>query len=549
MKKKKIIIFGVITLLAALYVFWESVNLNPLYLEGAVFWAVLFTVYVLAWALMRFGEVSFQFPKESGEKPFQYTANKKMPKWVKLLVIIPWAFIVVMLVWSSVIFNWKSYRDQFGTPESKKFTSDVQAIDVSQIPIVDKDLASKLADKKLGEKPSLGSQVVKGTPTIQMVDGKLVWAVPLYHSGFFKWVTNLEGSPGYIVVSATNVNDVTYVENHRIKYQPGAYLLQNLNRYVRFHGAIFTGITDFSFELDDSGVPYWVVSTYKNKVGFNLPEADGILTVNASTGEIKRYKMDSIPNWVDRVQPESFIINQINNRGEYVRGFLNFADTEKTKASEGHAIVYNNGTCYLFTGLTSVGSDESAIGFMMVNMVTKESFMYEMSGATELAAQGSAMGKVQHLGYTASFPIILNISNQPTYFMTLKDREGLVKQYAFVSVVNYSTVGTGETIQAAIKDYQNALKYDTSAEDFTTSDQVENVRGTVERIASEFNGTELIYKLILTEDKSKIYIITATASDELALTLPGDRVSLEAEVTDSPIRSATSFDNLQYTQK
>ncbi len=549
MKKKKIIIFGVITLLAALYVFWESVNLNPLYLEGAVFWAVLFTVYVLAWALMRFGEVSFQFPKESGEKPFQYTANKKMPKWVKLLVIIPWAFIVVMLVWSSVIFNWKSYRDQFGTPESKKFTSDVQAIDVSQIPIVDKDLASKLADKKLGEKPSLGSQVVKGTPTIQMVDGKLVWAVPLYHSGFFKWVTNLEGSPGYIVVSATNVNDVTYVENHRIKYQPGAYLLQNLNRYVRFRGAIFTGITDFSFELDDSGVPYWVVSTYKNKVGFNLPEADGILTVNASTGEIKRYKMDSIPNWVDRVQPESFIINQINNRGEYVRGFLNFADTEKTKASEGHAIVYNNGTCYLFTGLTSVGSDESAIGFMMVNMVTKESFMYEMSGATELAAQGSAMGKVQHLGYTASFPIILNISNQPTYFMTLKDREGLVKQYAFVSVVNYSTVGTGETIQAAIKDYQNALKYDTSAEDFTTSDQVENVRGTVERIASEFNGTELIYKLILTEDKSKIYIITATASDELALTLPGDRVSLEAEITDSPIRSATSFDNLQYTQK
>lgn len=150
---------------------------------------------------------------------------------------------------------------------------------------------------------------------------------------------------------------------------------------------------------------------------------------------------------MDRVQPEDFVIEQITNRGNYVHGIFNFANKDKYRPSDGHNIVYNNGECYLFTGLTSVGADDSAIGFIMVDMVTKEPIMYEMSGATEEAGQLSAQGRVQDLGYQASFPIILNIDSQPTYFMTLNDDIGLIKQYAFVSVTNYSTVGTGRVGQ------------------------------------------------------------------------------------------------------
>lgn len=208
------------------------------------------------------------------------------------------------------------------------------------------------------ERPSLGSQVYLGEPTKQLVNGKLVWVVPLHHSGLFKWFTNMSGTPGYVVVSATNTNDVEYVEDYKIKYQPNSYLLDDLQRHLRLNGALFDGITDYSFELDESGQPYWIVTSYKNTRGFALPEAKGIYAVNASTGDVQYYSIDEVPDWVDRVQPEDFIVNQINNKGEYVHGIFNFSDKDKYRTSEGEAIIYNNGDCYLFTGLTSIGQDE-----------------------------------------------------------------------------------------------------------------------------------------------------------------------------------------------
>ena len=117
------------------------------------------------------------------------------------------------------------------------------------------------------------------------------------------------------------------------------------------------------------------------------------------------YSIDEVPEWVDRVQPESFIVNQINNKGEYVHGIFNFSDKDKYRTSQGEAIIYNNDDCYLFTGLTSIGQDESAIGFMMVDMVTKEPILYQMNGATEKSAQQSAQGlSLIHISRRGIFP-------------------------------------------------------------------------------------------------------------------------------------------------
>lgn len=359
----------------------------------------------------------------------------------------------------------------------------------------------------------------------------------------------MEGTPGYITVSATNVNDVQYVEGHKIKYHPNSYFLHDVDRYARFTQGLFTGMTDNSFELDDDGVPYWVISTYQNKRGFNLPEATGAILINATTGEAHKYTLETLPEWVDRIQPEDFIMNQINNKGKYVHGIFNFSNQDKFMTSAGNNIVYNNGRCYLFTGLTSVGADESAIGFIMVDMVTKESHMYQISGATESAAQRSAEGKVQHLGYTASFPIILNVNSQPTYFMTLKDREGLIKQYAMVSVVNYSSVGTGETMAAALRDYEEALKNDKVQAEFQDPAQLKTVTGTVLRIASEVNGGTTEYKLILSEEQSLLFLADSVISDELALTQPEDRVSITYQDNEGGIKTVDSFDNLMFSQE
>ena len=538
MKKKKAWIFLVITLLVLLYVFVEAPTLSPLYLDGAIFWAVLITIYVGLNALMKIGEF-----------PFSFSARQKFPKLSAVIIAVPWILIVVVMILCSVFFQWKAYRDQLGEPEIKKFDNEVQAIDVAQIPIVDENLALQLAQKKLGERPALGSQVALYSATIQMVDGELVWVVPLYHSGFFKWLTNLSGTPGYIVVSATNTNDVRYVEGYKIKYHPGSYLLFDITRKVRFGPGLMTGITDYSFELDDEGQPYWAISTYKNSRGFSLPEADGIILLNATTGQMDRYGMDEVPEWVDRVQPEDFVLAQIANRGNYVHGIFNFANKDKYRPSEGHNIVYNNGRCYLFTGLTSVGADDSAIGFIMVDMVTKEPIMYEMSGATEEAAQRSAEGRVQDLKYRATFPIILNIDSQPTYFMTLKDNIGLIKQYAFVSVTNYSTVGTGESVSAAMRDYENKLRSDGVTTIGKLGGVVEQLEGTILRISGEYSGGNTVYKFLLSEKPDILFIAESTAGAELALTQPNDKIQVEYSLSSDGTAEVTSFDNLLFTQK
>ena len=550
MKKKKAWIFLVITLLVLLYVFVEAPTLSPLYLDGAIFWAMLITIYVGLNALMKIGEFSFDAEKtQPGQVPFSFSARQKFPKLSAVIIAVPWILIVVVMILCSVFFQWKAYRDQLGEPEIKKFDNEVQAIDVAQIPIVDENLALQLAQKKLGERPALGSQVALYSATIQMVDGELVWVVPLYHSGFFKWLTNLSGTPGYIVVSATNTNDVRYVEGYKIKYHPGSYLLFDITRKVRFGPGLMTGITDYSFELDDEGQPYWAISTYKNSRGFSLPEADGIILLNATTGQMDRYGMDEVPEWVDRVQPEDFVLTQIANRGNYVHGIFNFANKDKYRPSEGHNIVYNNGRCYLFTGLTSVGSDDSAIGFIMVDMVTKEPIMYEMSGATEEAAQRSAEGRVQDLKYRATFPIILNIDSQPTYFMTLKDNIGLLKQYAFVSVTNYSTVGTGESVSAAMRDYENKLRSDGVTTIGKLGGVVEQLEGTILRISGEYSGGNTVYKFLLSEKPDILFIAESTAGAELALTQPNDKIQVEYSLSSDGTAEVTSFDNLLFTQK
>ena len=546
-KKTQFLLNLVLTLVFLVLIVFQGPNLNPMYPDGAFSWCFIISCYVILNFFVALGSV--RITTNEYNRP-QLSVDKSVGGYKTgfALLAILWVLYFAATVLSMPLFNYKAYRDQLGTPVVSEFTDTVQPLALDQLPIVDKSLVRELADKKVGENPGLGSQVVLGIPVIQKVNGKLVWVVPLEHSGFFKWLKNMDGSAGYIVVSASDVSDVTLVTDHKIKYQANAYILDDLNRHVRlFGGGLFKGLTDYSFELDDDGVPYWVITSYQNRWLFNLPEATGVLTVNATTGETTQYTIDTLPEWVDRVQPESFVMDQIQNQGTYVHGIFNFSNQDKFRPSQGDIIIYNGARCYLFTGLTSVGSDESAIGFILVDMVTKESNIYQMSGATETAAQSSAEGKVQQFGYRASFPMIINLDGQATYFMTLKDNAGLIKQYAFVSVSNYTNVGTGETIDSALRNYrqvQGTVNSNISAGQATTT-----VKGTVLRIASETMENTITYKIILEEQKDHIFTVSYELSSELALTQPGDRVSMDYMEDPTGVCPALSFDNLEFTQK
>lgn len=545
-KKTQLLLNLILTLIFLAMVVFQGPNLNPLYPDGAFSWCFMISCYVALNFFIALGSVRIT-PNEFNRPHLTVDKNVSGYKTGFLLLAVLWVLYFGATILSMPLFNYKAYRDQLGAPVVSEFTDTVQPLALNQLPIVDKSLARELADKKVGENPGLGSQVVLGIPVIQKVNDKLVWVVPLEHSGFFKWLKNMDGSAGYIVVSASDVSDVTLVTDHKIKYQANAYVLDDLNRHVRlFGGGLFMGLTDYSFELDDDGVPYWVISTYQNRWLFNLPEASGVLTVNATTGETVHYTIDTLPEWVDRVQPESFVMNQIQNQGVYVHGIFNFSNQDKFRPSQGNIIIYNGSRCYLFTGLTSVGSDESAIGFILVDMVTKESNIYHMSGATETAAQSSAEGKVQQFGYRASFPMIINLDGQAAYFMTLKDNAGLIKQYAFVSVSNYTNVGTGETIDSALRNYRQVQG--TANSNISTRQATFAITGTVLRIASESMENTITYKIILEEQKDHIFTVSYEISSELALTRSGDRVTMDYMEDSSGVCSAFSFDNLEFKQ-
>ena len=547
MKKVSTVAYIAATLFFVVNALSARLNLNPLYPSTAFFYCVMITTYAVIWIVNKAGKIIFT-RHETGQVAVDFERKAPFPKAPIILVIAVWAAYGIVTLGSTVFFNVPAYRDQMPDYRVGNFSSEIQVLDASQIPIVDKALATKIAEKKLGEKPSLGSQVVLGEPTIQTVNGKLVWVIPLQHSGFFKWITNLDGTPGYIVVSATNSQDVEYIDSYKVKYQPNAYLLSDLSFHTRYTAALFTGVTDYSFELDDSGKPHWVITTYKYTRGFALPEATGTIVMDAATGKSTKYALEDVPSWVDRVQPEEFILTQINNKGRYVHGVFNWADKDKYQTSEGDIIVYNNGRCFLFTGITSVGSDESAIGFVMVDMVTKEPIMYQMAGATEYAAQRSAEGKVQQYGYYASFPLIINFNGTPSYFMTLKDIDGLIKQYAYVSVKDFLVVGVGESMQDAKLDYEKALRQNPASSEITDTSTTVQAEGTVYRINQEILAGETVYRFILSEDTSVVFEAQASVSEMLALTETGDSVKVTYRDSNSPVKRLVAFENTGFAQ-
>lgn len=448
-----------------------------------------------------------------------------------------------------------TYYNQIGKIVEKDFRTDVVEIDTSQIPVVDLELAAKLADKKLGEDLALGSQMQVGKFTNkQQVNGKLVYVAPLEHTDFFKWNSNKSGTVGYVIVSATNPNDVKLVKeingkSLHLKYLSSAFFSSDLKRHLRNSGFKDTGLSEPSFELDDDGTPYWVVSTYKNASFWFNPEVTGVIVCDPQTGKCEWYSVEDAPEWIDIIQTEDYIKTQIKNYGEYVHGPWNFSEKDKLTMTEHITTVYNNGNCYYYTGLSSAGADNGTVGFIMVNTRDKSAILYRMVGATEDAAMRSAEGKVQNMGYKATTPIPLNVSGIPTYFCTLKDSEGLVKQYAMLNIEDYSIVANGNTIMEAKRAYINAVNNSGSSIDFGAEAYGYSVTGIVTRIGSNIENGNTYYYLILDGDDTKLYLASYMISEELPITREGDKVELSYVDESNGTINIITFDNIGFAQE
>ena len=486
-------------------------------------------------------------------KSFVRPNDKPILKTIMAIGVVAGFYAIVwaaLVSWS--IFRANDYRDLIGEIKiGESFASEVAPVSTENIRVVDEQVAQRLGDKVMGEKASLGSQTYLGDFHIQKVKDKLYWVAPLLHSGFLKWLTNLEGTPGYVMVSATNERDVKLVQQVNgkqinLKYQTSAYAFDDLHRHVYFNGYMTKGLTDFTFEIDDGGNPFWVLTQYKKKVGFLGNDAVGVVVVNAQNGEIQNYSIADAPLWIDRIQPENFIETQLDDWGEFVHGYFNFSNKDKLTTTPGMSLVYGeDNRSYWYTGLTSVGADEGTVGFVLVDTRTKEAKLYRQTGATEYAAQRSAEGKVQEKGYYSSFPITYNINGVPTYVMSLKDNSGLIKMMALVSVQDYTIVGAADNLQEALREYKSSLNSVGNSIRPTSESKLNEIKGRVLRVAEDVNGGTTFYYLLLNNEPNKLFVASSSVSQELPITQAGDSVTVFYDEAMQSIVDIMSFDNLE----
>lgn len=461
------------------------------------------------------------------------------------LVII---YLVGVWIFGWGIFRSQTYRNLIGTPVNEEFSANVSPIDPTQMILVDEEIANRLGEKVLGEDPSLGSRCNLGPFNLQKIKGHLYWIAPLEHSGFWKW-KNYEGTPGYVVVNATNEKDTRLVKevdgkSLNLRFMRESWFNDNLERHIYFSGYASVGLTDYTFEVDDDWHPYWTVTTFDSKVGWNGYDATGLLVVNPETGEIKPYSLDKIPEWVDRVHPLDYVAKQVDDWGRLVHGVFNWSHKDMLRTVDDHSIVMgSDGSLYYYIGMHSVGTDNSTVGFMLVDCRTKKSIWIHQAGATETAAKRSAEGIVQAERLVASEGITYNIGGHATYEFLMKDKEGLMKKIALVNVRNYEDVAIGNDRQSVIRSYlmiagKNRGNMVSQGVDLTEK----KLSGKLTRFGSEVNNGNTLYYFMI-EGRDNQFLGSSAISNELCLSKVGDNVEITFIEDDGEI-NVRNFDNM-----
>ena len=458
--------------------------------------------------------------------------NRGFNKIMKYSLILAGILIVLIPVGtfiSSPIFNAKSYQKQLVLDKKADFYKDNKTISYESIPVVDRESAIRLGDRRMGEMVDYVSQfeVDQSYEQINYKDNPYR-VTPLEYSNLIKWFTNHgDGLPAYIRVNMVSQESEVVKLKEGMKYSKSDHFGRKIERHLRanYPSLMFDTL---AFEINDDGIPYWIAPVYEYKIGlFGGKDIVGAVLVNAINGDHDYYDIKKVPEWVDRVYPSNLILTQLENYGKYTNGYLNTLLSQKgvLQPTDGYNYIAINDDVYLYTGLTSVSKDASNVGFAMINLRTKDGKFYNISGAEEYSAMSSAEGEVQNLKYKATFPILINAGGHPTYFLSLKDDANLVKKYAFVSVENYQLVATGDSVAQAEQAYYALLESNgkkTNAGDFKTN----KLTGVISEInEAVVDGNSTYYFKI--EGNDTIFIGDISLSDHFPLAKVGDNVTVE----------------------
>ena len=518
---RTLINLGVTLLFGLGYFYFELPALNFHAEEFYVFVFLLCAVYCVC-AVLTSG-----FQGEGVKGYFGFVKKQCTIPFLVLVALI--AAIIIGGLTSWVVIRAGSYSKLLSIKDGD-FASEVEEISYNQIPMLDEDSAARLGSRKLGELADMVSQF-EILPSYTQINyqGRPVRVTSLAYGDLVKWFTNRSaGLPAYLIIDMVTQEAEVVRLDEGMKYTTAEHFGRYLPRHLRFHYPTYI-FADPVFEINEEGEPYWVCPRMVKTIGlFGGADIQGAVLVNAVTGESQYY--EEVPNWVDHVYDANLIMEQYDYYGMYHNGFINsiFGQRDVTHTTEGYNYIAIGDDVYMYTGVTSVTSDQSNIGFILSNQRTKETHFYSVAGATEASAQASAMSQVQQMRYVATFPLLLNIADQPTYFMSLKGEDGLVKMYAMVNVQQYNIVETGSTVAECEANYRRALAdsgliSDGDAE-AVPSDQ-EEISGAIAEIRTAVLDGNSYYFLRL-EGQDTFYAVNAAENPLAVILNAGDQVTI-----------------------
>ncbi|MEG1190684.1 MAG: CvpA family protein [Oscillospiraceae bacterium] len=536
-KGKRTLINLLITLAFGIIYFY--LKLPAINLQDPAF----YTFFLLLAAVYCFLSILTQglFKAESGRE--LWTSIKSHCAVPVIVCLVLAAIFLIGNLISAPIFRARAYRDLLDV-ETGDFVAEVEEISFNQIPMLDEDSAMKLGDKKMGELADMVSQFEVANDYTQInVSGVPVRVTPLEYGDIFKWMANRgKGLPAYIIIDMVTQEADAVRLDEGMKYTTSEYFFRNVARHLRFNFPTFI-FDKANFEIDDEGTPYWVCPRIVKRVGlFGGTDIHGAVLMNAITGDCTYY--EDVPAWVDRVYSADLIIQQYDYYGAYQNGWINSFIGQKgvTITTAGYNYIAIDDDVYMYTGVTSVASDGSNVGFILANQRTKETKYYACAGAQENAARQSAEGIVQYMDYRATFPLLLNIANQPTYFMALKDTGGLVKMYAMVNVQQYQLVASGTTVAECERNYIDLLAGSNLAPENSFDDTA--VTGKIEDIKTAVidGNTSVFIKL---EGKSYFYVVSVSDNQLAAVLAVGDNVMVSPSTDEGELRSARRIERVK----
>lgn len=493
--------------LVMFYLFLPAINIH-----NSGFWMFVIALLTI-FGIINFGTGLFSIHK----KEFNLKDWKNYYPFIAPVIIMLLLFLVHFI--NGPFFMAKKYANRINV-NTGNFTEEIEEVNFNTLAIVDKNSSMKLGDRVMGSMGELVSQFeVSNLYTQINYQDEIVRVTPLDYYDWIKYFSNRgDGIPGYVMVNSVTGEAKLVKLDKKMKYSPKAMFFENVYRKLRFKYP-FDIFGDLNFEIDNEGVPYWIMQVVSYSGIEQREDISGVIILNAITGESKKYSVSEVPTWVDHVYSPNLIIDQVDDWGRYVNGFWNtlFGQKGMKMTTDGYNYIAISDDIYMYTGITSVVSDESNLGFILTNLRTKETKYFDCPGAEEYSAMDSAKGQVQQMNYTASFPILINLAGRPTYVISLKDDAELVKMYAFVDVADYQKV----VVTDAASGIQNAAyNYMNNNGIVAKSKEVEITISTIKDVIIDGNT----YYYITDKDNKKYRASIKVNSSKLPFVKSGDKV-------------------------